>query len=44
MMAGDVVGPLDGIWEVVKTIVGVGLEYFWEVEPACVLEGYFEVV
>ena len=43
-IAGDVVGLLDGIWEVVKAIVGVGLEYLWEVDPACVLEGYFEVV
>ena len=44
-MAGDdVVGLLEGTWEVVKAIVGVGLEYFWEVEAACVLEGYFEVV
>ena len=27
-----------------KAIVGVGLEYLWEVELACVLKGYFEVV
>ena len=42
-MAGGVVGLLEGIGEVVKTMVGVGLEYFSEVE-ACVLEGYLEVV
>ena len=43
-MAGGVVGLLEGIWEGVKTMVGVGLEYFSEVEAACVLEGYLEVV
>ena len=44
-MAGDdVVGLLEGIWEVVKAIVGVELEYFSEVEAAVVLEGYCEVV
>ena len=43
-MAGGVVGLLEGIWEVVKAIVGVELEYFSEVEAAVVLEGYCEVV
>ena len=41
-MAGGVVGLLEGIWEGVKTMVGVGLEYFSEVEAAVVLEGYLE--
>ena len=44
-MAGNTVGVLEGIcWEVVKAMVGVGLEYFWEVDAACVLDGYREVV
>ena len=44
-MAGNTVGVLEGIcWEVVKAMVGVGLEYFWDVEAACVLGGYWEVV
>ena len=43
-MAGGVVGLLEGIGAVVKTMVGVGLEYFLEVEAACVLKGYLEVV
>ena len=42
-MAGDNAGVLEGIWEVVKAMVGVGLEPFCEVDAACVLGGYLEV-
>jgi len=43
-MAGDVVEVLEGIWEVVRAMGGVGLESSCVVEAACVLGGYWEVV